>query len=86
MVVDYYSRYFEVVVMRSTTSHKVIVALMEMFARYGFPHSLKSDNGPQFVSDKFETFLQTCGIEHIKNPLHCGLKPMVRWNDRIVLY
>ena len=68
VVVDYYSIYFEVVVMRSTTSHKVIVALMEMFAIYGFPHSLKSDNGPQFVSDEFETFLQTCGIEHGKSP------------------
>jgi len=32
VVVDYYSRYYEVVVMRSTTSPKIIAALTEIFA------------------------------------------------------
>ena len=68
VVVDYYSRYFEVVTMRSTTAQKVITALVEIFARYGFPHSLKSDNGQQFVSKKFQTFLHNKGIEHRKSP------------------
>ena len=47
VVVDYYSRFFEVVVMKSTKSHDVIRALNPIFARYGYPFSLKSDNGPQ---------------------------------------
>ena len=47
--VDYYSRFFEVV-MKSTTTHRIIAALMDIFARFGFPYMLKTDNGAQFVS------------------------------------
>ena len=61
VVVDYYSRFFEVVVMRSTTSQKMIEALMPIFTRYGYTFSLKSDNAPQF-----EVFLTGHGIEHRK--------------------
>ena len=49
VVVDYYSRYYELSVMRSTTTPKIIMAVREIFARFGNPHSLKTDNGPQFV-------------------------------------
>jgi transposase InsO family protein len=66
--VDYYSRFYEVVVMRSTTTQRVIAALSDIFARFGFPHSLKSDNGPQFVSEEFRRYLQENGIEHRKSP------------------
>ena len=55
--------------MQSTTAHKVIVALMDIFARFGFPHSLKSDNGSQFTSEEFEEYLHDNGIEHRKSPL-----------------
>ena len=33
-----------------------------------FPHSLKSDNGPQFVSEDFQKYLLENGIEHRKSP------------------
>ena len=68
VVVDYYSRFFEVEIMRSTTSKKVIEVMTPMFTRYGYPHSLKSDNGSQFVSDEFETFLSEYGVEHKRSP------------------
>jgi transposase InsO family protein len=68
VVVDYYSRFYEVVIMRSTTTQKVTVALSDIFARFGFPHSLKSDNGPQFVSEEFRRYLLENGIEHRKSP------------------
>ena len=56
MVVDYYSRFLEVAILKSITSAKVIEALIPMFARFGLPFSLGTDNGPQFVSEEFETF------------------------------
>ena len=68
VTVDYYSRYYEVNVLKSVTSSVIIQALRGIFARYGFPHSLKSDNGRQFVSEEFENFLTECGIEHRKSP------------------
>ncbi|XP_028413774.1 uncharacterized protein K02A2.6-like [Dendronephthya gigantea] len=68
VVVDYYSRYYEVSIMHSTTSEKIIKALNEIFARFGFPYSLKSDNGRQFVSEEFKRFLQQVNIEHRTSP------------------
>nr|XP_058967969.1 uncharacterized protein K02A2.6-like [Pocillopora verrucosa] len=68
VVVDYYSRFFEVVIMRSTTSQKMIEALTPIFVRYGYPFTLKSDNAAQFVSEEFKEFLSKNGIEHRKSP------------------
>ena len=68
VVVDYYSCFFEVVIMHSTTSRKMIEALTPIFTQYGYPFSLKSDNAPQFVSGEFENFLATCGIQDRKSP------------------
>ena len=68
VVVDYYSRFFQVVIVHSTTSRKMIEALTPIFTRYGYPFSLKCDNAPQFVSEEFENFLATHGIEHRKSP------------------
>ena len=39
-----------------------------IFARFGFPHSLKSDNGKQFVSEDFQRFLLEANIEHRTSP------------------
>ena len=62
VVVDYCRRFFEVVIMHSTTSRKMIEALTPIFTRYGYPFSLKSDNAPQFVPEEFENF------QHRKSP------------------
>ena len=64
VVIDYYSRFFEVAILGKTISAEVVKAIFPMFVRFGIPHSLRTDNGPQFVSDEFEKFLTTNGIEH----------------------
>lgn len=40
-----------------------------MFARFGVPSSLRTENGPQFVSEEFEMFLQARGVEHHRSML-----------------
>ena len=42
VVVDYYSRYYEVVVVQTNTAGKVIDCLDKVFSRHGLPMSLKS--------------------------------------------
>ena len=68
VVVDYYSRYFEVVILRSTTSTKAINSLQPIFPRFGVPHTLKTNNGPQFISEEFKAFLVENGVEHRTTP------------------
>ena len=64
VVVDYYSRYYEVDILRSTVTSKIISSLEEMFARHGLPESLKSDNGPQFIAAEFAEYMEQQGIRH----------------------
>ena len=64
VLVDYYSRFFEVEIMKSTTSDKVIKALNKFFVTHGLPFSVKTDNGPQFVSESFKNFMSENGITH----------------------
>ena len=71
VIVDYYSRFFEVVIMQSTTTEKIIGALIAIFARYGYPFSVKSDNGSQFQFEEFKSFLLEHGVEHHTSPPLC---------------
>ena len=64
VAVDYFSRFFEVAVTKSVTSGKMISCLEAMFATHGLPLSIKTDNGPQFVSEEFEVYLKDNNIEH----------------------
>ena len=53
VVVDYYSRYIELFYLADTITHMVTAKLKCMFARFGIPDLLVSDNGPQFSSKEF---------------------------------
>ena len=64
VVVDYYSRFIEFAIMKSTTSEKVIMELERIFSIHGLPLSMKSDNGSQFVSEEIDEFLAENQIEH----------------------
>ncbi len=66
VVVDYYSRFYEYDILTSTTTSNVIDSLEGIFSRHGLPITLKSDNGPQFRSDKFKDLCEENGIKHLK--------------------
>lgn len=65
IVVDYYSRYFEVEIMTEISAAKTIKALKEIFARHGNPLSITSDNGRQFISSEFKQYCDSNNIESI---------------------
>lgn len=56
VVVDYYSRFLQVVEMKGTTASKTIEALEELFMTHTYPETIRSDNGPPFSSEEFATF------------------------------
>ena len=63
---DFYSRWVDVTIMKSTTTDKVIQSLKSTFATHGVPSSIRADNGPQFGSGEFREFLKEYGIFHRK--------------------
>ena len=66
VLVDYFSRFCKIEIMRSTTSEKIIECLEETFTTHGLPLSVISGNGPQFRSDAFERYVEDCGVERRK--------------------
>ncbi|XP_037529349.1 uncharacterized protein K02A2.6-like [Rhipicephalus sanguineus] len=70
LVVDYYSRFPEVVTLRSTTARAVIDALKSIFARHGIPQDVRSDNGPPFSSQELAAFAASYGFNHATSSPH----------------
>ena len=64
VVVDYYSRYPEIVHLIDTTSQGVICKIKSIFARWGIPSQLTTDNGPQFSSNEFKKFAKEYEFIH----------------------
>ncbi|XP_062557959.1 uncharacterized protein K02A2.6-like [Armigeres subalbatus] len=57
IVVDSYTKWPEIIQTHSTTTAATIAILKDVFARFGMPSTLVSDNEPQFVTERFvDTF------------------------------
>jgi len=66
VVIDYYSRYYEVEILMSFTASQIISRLEKIFAVHGLPVTITSVNGPQFRAEEFEHYLVDNGILHRK--------------------
>ena len=51
-------------------SKEVIVFLCDLFVRWGLPRVVITDNGPQFRSEDFATFLSSKGIQHSRTAVY----------------
>ena len=63
LIADYTSGFVEIVKLQGTTTAAVIVALKSVFARYGVPLVLVSDNERKLISFEMKQFLQQWGVE-----------------------
>ena len=70
LMVDSYSCWGEVDIIRNTTTTGTIAILRTWFSRYGLPNQLITDNGPQFISFEFDRFCKQNGIKHIRVPAY----------------
>ncbi|XP_053618601.1 uncharacterized protein K02A2.6-like [Plodia interpunctella] len=64
IVVDAHSKWIETVAMNETSAGTTIRALRSIFARFGIPSQLVSDNGPPFFSAEFKEYCVTNKIRH----------------------
>ena len=59
IVIDAHSKWAEVIPTDSSTSSKTIDILLTIFARFGLPKQIVSDNAPNFTSDEFKNFVRS---------------------------
>ena len=64
VITDDYSRYPIVEIITSAAAKVVIPVIDKVFAEFGVPHTLKSDNGSPFQSDDFAKFANYFGFKH----------------------
>ncbi|GFO22879.1 Pol polyprotein [Plakobranchus ocellatus] len=65
LVADYYSRYFEVVLLRDMKSSTLIAHFKAIFARFGIPEKLISDSAANYTRQEFEGFFKNWDVDHI---------------------
>ena len=70
VVIDSYSKWLEVIPMKSTTSAKTMVKLRQLFSSWGLPEELVSDNDPRFTSHEFKEFMEGNAIKHTLVPAY----------------
>ena len=76
VLVDYHSRFYELAILRSTTSEKIIESLDKIFCRFSYPMTLKIRQW---------TSVHIRGLPNLFREYQRkgGLKPMVKWRDKI---
>ncbi|UYV67706.1 K02A2.6-like, partial [Cordylochernes scorpioides] len=66
VVIDYYSRFPEVVQLDRLTANVVVRSCKSIFARHGIPKAVVSDNGTQFgAAREFANFARQYGFTHV---------------------
>lgn len=66
-VIDYYSRYPEVFVVKHGNSREIIDCLNITFSKFGLPRFVVTDGGTPFVSKEFESYISSLGITHLRS-------------------
>lgn len=71
VAVDAHTKWIEAVPVKHATTTSTITCLRAMFSRFGVPRTIVSDNGTQFSSQDFATFVAKNNIMHLKTaPFH----------------
>ncbi|CAH2085650.1 unnamed protein product [Euphydryas editha] len=63
IIIDYYSRYYEVEVLKNQTAETTIKVLEKLICREGIMDEVVCDNGPAFRDERFKEFLASNGIK-----------------------
>ena len=70
VIVDAGSGWIEAFPAGNRTSETVKIYLSQIFARFGIPKTLVSDNGPEFVSDDLKQWCESLGIKKMESPVY----------------
>ncbi|XGW14025.1 hypothetical protein V3C99_000368 [Haemonchus contortus] len=68
VIVDAFSKWPEIIQMNSITTSATIRVLTKVFAQFGNPQTLITENGTQFTSATFVDSCRRRGIKHVRSP------------------
>ena len=81
VVIDYNSRYIELLHLSRTTSASVIDHLRSFFASHGVPDPVVSDNGPQYKLQNSKRLQMIMDLSILPQAQHMH-KEMVKLNEQ----
>ena len=70
VLMDYYSKYPEILSTGAITSRVIIKWLDDVFSRYGLPEELVTDNGTSFTSKEFTDYLEHNNVRHLRTSVY----------------
>ncbi|XP_053316421.1 uncharacterized protein K02A2.6-like [Spea bombifrons] len=71
VIIDAHSKWPEVFPINQPTTKATIVILLHLFATFGYPREIVTDNGAQFTSHEFKSFVTVHNIKHkLTAPYH----------------
>ncbi|CAK1583678.1 unnamed protein product [Parnassius mnemosyne] len=70
VLIDSSSKWLEIIEVARTNATSIVKVLRSIFARFGLPLELVSDQGPPFTSIEFKSFLKNNGIQQRFSPAY----------------
>lgn len=70
ILVDSFSKFFDVLLMSKTDALAVMGKLRTVFAYFGLPKTIVMDNGPPFRSEKYVKFCESNNIKLVHSPIY----------------
>ena len=64
VIIDYFSPFYAIAVLKSMTTEKVVFASTPKFSCFELPLTLRTNNEPQLICNEFEQYLKEHGIKH----------------------
>ena len=70
LIINYYSKFIVIETLKNSQSSTVINKCKKTFSQFGTPKELVTNNGPEFSSHYFKSFLKTWDFEHWTSSPH----------------
>ena len=84
-LMDFGTRYMEAIPLKRVDAHTTCEALLEVFARFGVPKEVLSDNGSNFIATVTETLMKKLKCYHIKaSPFHPQTNGMLERSHQVL--